>query len=65
MKLVCVFVVSQNVEERQPLTRKERRNLKKKKRKNYDLISKTLQLWEKLRRYDNVCVVLCRYVDVL
>ena len=55
MKLVCVFVVSQNVEERQPLTRKERRNLKKKKRKNYDLISKTLQLWEKLRRY--VCTM--------
>ena len=41
------------VKEKQPLTRKERRELKKRKRKNYDLISQTLQLWEKLRRLEN------------
>jgi pumilio family protein 6 len=44
--------VSQKRVKREPLTRKERRNLKKQKRKNYDIISRTLQLWEKLRRHD-------------
>ena len=55
---VCVFVVMKKIEKREPLTRKERRNLKKKKRKNYDLISRTLNLWEKLRRC-SVCVCVC------
>ena len=55
---VCVCVSSavlvKKAKEKQPLTRKERRELKKKKRKNYDLISQTLQLWEKLRRLGNL-----------
>ena len=47
---MCMFVVSQKRIKREPLTQKERRDLKKKRRKNYDIISRTLQLWEKLRR---------------
>ena len=33
-----------------PLSRKERRQLKRKKRKDFDLISQTLHLWERLRK---------------
>ena len=47
---VYVYIVSQKRVKREPLTRKERRDLKKQKRKNFDIISRTLQLWEKLRR---------------
>ena len=48
---VCVCaVLVRKAKEKQPLTRKERRELKKRKRKNHDLISETLHLWEKLRR---------------
>ena len=46
---VCAVLVKK-VKEKQPLSRKERRNLKKKKRKNFDLISEALKLWETLRR---------------
>ena len=46
---VCTVLVKK-VKEKQPLSRKERRNLKKKKRKNFDLISEALKLWETLRR---------------
>ena len=53
---IMFYAVSQRKKEepKEPLNRKERRDLKKRKRKNYDLISRTLQLWEKLRRYGNI-----------
>ena len=55
---VLSAVLVKKAKEKHPLTRKERRELKKKKRKNHDLISRTLQLWEKLRRCENAAKIL-------
>ena len=52
---MCAGVVKKaKVSERKPLGRRERRELKKKKRKNCDLISESLQLWEKLRKLETI-----------
>ena len=63
MSNIMFYAVSQRKKEepKEPLNRKERRNLKKRKRKNYDLISRTLQLWEKLRRYGNILPHTCTH----
>ena len=45
------MVSQKKPEKKAPLNRKERRELKRKKRKNFDLISKGIHLWEKLRKY--------------